>query len=281
MGREIKRVPLDFDWPLNKVWQGYLNPFAKARHECLECDGTGYNPETKQIADDWYDHDGFGNRWMYVYGTAPDGTPAKRPPWKIVGDCHRWDNKLEAGEVEALMEHGRLSDLTYPLWYRKDGDQWLVLDERDRDKGWVPCDPPTMPTPEQVNYWSQHSFGHDAINRWICIEARATRLGVWGQCEVCDGTGEHWSSPEAKEQYDTWEKIEPPAGEGWQVWETVSEGSPVSPVFDSPDALIAHLVTDGYSLEAASNFVNSSGWAPSMMAVDGVMYSDIEACGID
>ena len=26
MGRELKRVPLDFQWPENKVWDGYLNP---------------------------------------------------------------------------------------------------------------------------------------------------------------------------------------------------------------------------------------------------------------
>jgi hypothetical protein len=25
MGRELKRVPLDFDYPLNKVWYGYYN----------------------------------------------------------------------------------------------------------------------------------------------------------------------------------------------------------------------------------------------------------------
>lgn len=26
MGRELKRVPLDFDWPLGKVWRGYVRP---------------------------------------------------------------------------------------------------------------------------------------------------------------------------------------------------------------------------------------------------------------
>lgn len=26
MGRTMKRVPMDFDWPLKKVWEGYLNP---------------------------------------------------------------------------------------------------------------------------------------------------------------------------------------------------------------------------------------------------------------
>lgn len=30
---------------------------------------------------------------------------------------------------------------------------------------------------------------------------------------------------------------EPPAGEGWQMWENTSEGSPISPVFDTPEKL--------------------------------------------
>lgn len=33
MGREVKRVPLDFDYPLNKVWYGYLIRFC-----CDDCD---------------------------------------------------------------------------------------------------------------------------------------------------------------------------------------------------------------------------------------------------
>lgn len=27
MGRELKRVPLDFDWPINKIWPGYMVSF--------------------------------------------------------------------------------------------------------------------------------------------------------------------------------------------------------------------------------------------------------------
>lgn len=26
MGRQVRRVPLDFDWPLNKPWDGFVNP---------------------------------------------------------------------------------------------------------------------------------------------------------------------------------------------------------------------------------------------------------------
>ena len=46
MGRELKRVPVDFDWPLEKIWEGYLNPhFA----ECPECDGSGYSRAGKVL----------------------------------------------------------------------------------------------------------------------------------------------------------------------------------------------------------------------------------------
>lgn len=39
MGREIKRVALDFDWPLSKVWEGYVNPHYR---KCRGCDdGSG------------------------------------------------------------------------------------------------------------------------------------------------------------------------------------------------------------------------------------------------
>ena len=31
--------------------------------------------------------------------------------------------------------------------------------------------------------------------------------------------------------------VDPPNGDGYQLWETTSEGSPVSPVFESIDAL--------------------------------------------
>ena len=48
----------------------------------------------------------------------------------------------------------------------------------------------------------------------------------------------------------------------YQIYETVSEGTPVSPVFESLDAMIAWLVNEGYSQTAAERFAQS-GWAMS------------------
>jgi len=193
--RTLKRVSLDFQWPLGEAWKGYLNPYP-GPEKCSACDGTGYNPETNRIADTFYDFEDTGERWC---------------------------DHITQEEVQALVDDGRLRVFTH---------------YRDPEKGWVKKDPPYIPTADEVNNWNQRAFGHDAINRHILIEARAKRLGVWGKCEVCHGKGEiSIQDPEARKRYEEWESYEPPSGDGWQLWETTTEGSPSSPVFASAEEL--------------------------------------------
>ena len=33
MGREMKRIPINFDWPMKIIWKGYLNPYKPI--ECI------------------------------------------------------------------------------------------------------------------------------------------------------------------------------------------------------------------------------------------------------
>jgi len=47
MGREVKRVPLDFDAPINETWAGYCAPYER----CPECKGDGYNEAGKRLTD--------------------------------------------------------------------------------------------------------------------------------------------------------------------------------------------------------------------------------------
>lgn len=54
MSRVVKRVPVDFQWPLGSVWTGYLNPHYDNVHQCESCEGTGYSPEGKIYHDEWY-----------------------------------------------------------------------------------------------------------------------------------------------------------------------------------------------------------------------------------
>src|SRR3990167_6619201 len=50
----------------------------------------------------------------------------------------------------------------------------------------------------------------------------------------------------------------------FQIYETVSEGTPVSPVFETKVALIDWLVRQGHSTESATRFAKAE-WAPSMV----------------
>lgn len=262
--RKIMKVPLDFSWPLGKTWKGYVNPHPGPKR-CKLCDGTGHNAETKRIADTFYDHEGFGTRWRYDYGVDPYGRPASRPPWRIIGNSLAWKNKITQDEVEALVLKGRLMDFTHTWnpdggwkqkrWLTKGyycsckipvpqlspehktahcmacGEDMILLDEDDIRL--------QIPFAEEVNAMDNRGGmgSHDAINRWILIETRAKRLGVYGKCQKCKGSGETKLPRKKKKKYKKWKEYEPPTGEGWQLWETTSEGSPKSPVFATADGL--------------------------------------------
>ena len=63
--------------------------------------------------------------------------------------------------------------------------------------------------------------------------------------------------------------IEPHEGEGYQIWETVSEGSPVSPVFAKPEDLANWMVENDTSIMRDATYEDwiafiDIGWAPSM-----------------
>lgn len=46
-----------------------------------------------------------------------------------------------------------------------------------------------------------------------------------------------YGCPDYESVYKVQPNVEPPEGEGYQLWETTSEGSPVSPVFKTLDEL--------------------------------------------
>jgi hypothetical protein len=237
MGREIKRVALDFDWPIGLTWKGYLNPYSP--QECKPCGGSGVNPATKKISDDWYKH---------LRTDGKDG----------------WQHHLEQADVDVLVAANRLMDFTHT---------WIP------EGGWVRREDKYRPTVAEVNAWSRRGMGHDSINQWVCTEAKAKRLGVYGKCSICDGKGHYWCDEKYEKLSEEWARIEPPAGDGWQVWQTVSEGGPVTPVFPTAEALIRHLAEHGdswderrgdggWGMERAAAFVGF-GWAPSGAQING------------
>jgi hypothetical protein len=64
--------------------------------------------------------------------------------------------------------------------------------------------------------------------------------GIDINCPICNGSGLLWFSEEIQKRAEEWyekERYDPPEGEGYQLWETTTEGSPVSPVFATIEEL--------------------------------------------
>lgn len=304
MGREVKRVALDFEWPLNETWEGYINPHYTAT-KCTACGGSGYSDEYRALEDKWYGRAPFSpeetestlyNPYHPIVLQRAERNVKSSPGFYIrrtesIRDAiHReaqrlcdlfnsqWHCHLSQVDVDVLVEKGRLWDLTRVP--RTEEQKQAHVEYRKNGGGhWMPESNGYYPTAQEVNDWSiGNLMGHDSTNAWIVIKARCERDGVPYLCQECNGEGEFWPSPEAKKLYDEWEEEEPPAGEGWQMWETVSEGSPISPVFASPEELARWLADRDASaggMQGASYAqwlgMIRAGWAPSMVIdADGV-----------
>jgi len=230
MGREIKRVALDFDYPINKmIWKGYHNPYHGLK---CGCGGSGNSPEYERLKDEWYGY----NKPLY----------------------ENWGHNLTQNDVDILWKENRL---------------------RDFEK---------HPTAEQVNEWSRHGMGHGSLNGWLCIEARMKRenLGTT-ECGICHGSGELWPNKKYEKMAEEWARIEPPSGDGYQLWGTSNEGTPMSPVFSEPEGL-AHWLADNRASACGSDtatygqwltFIKGPGWAPSMVGLAGRLEPGVIAAG--
>lgn len=119
-----------------------------------------------------------------------------------------------------------------------------------------------------------------AAQEWIA-EFDQWRAGTHPQQdEDCKYFWEYDSPP--KEEYYRSRKWTVEEATHYQIYETVSEGKPVSPVFATLDELIEWCVTQGYSRHAAESFAKQ-GWVPSMV-MDmrrGIVAEGIESAGLD
>lgn len=274
MGRELKRVPLDFQWPTNEVWEGYLTPDRLIEPHCPDCK-KGYSPHAEHLFDLWYGHVPFdpastGSTPLRAdtpavrafaernianapdfYGTSEDDV--RREAQRLADLWNgSWSHHLAQEDVDALVEADRLWDFTR-TW--------------SPETRWQKIEPAVTPTAEQVNEWSLRSFGHDSINASVVIRARCEREGVADLCSRCEGHGSTEAYPGQRAEADAWERTEPPEGDGYQLWETTSEGSPTSPVFATLDELCEYAAK--HCTTFASNTASAEGWRS--MLTEGIV----------
>ena len=143
------------------------------------------------------------------------------------------------------------------------------------------CPNGCVPTADEVNAWShQNMYGG---LRWVCVEARAKRLGVFGKCDHCQGIGVIYKSEEHERLHTSWKKTPPPEGEAYQIWETITEGSPISPPFLDPWQLARWMtdndrtITKFVSAEQWYIFITEIGYATSGVVVSGKLVNGVEA----
>lgn len=295
MGREIKRVPLDFAAPKDRTWEGYTMPDDLSGEDCPDCGGGGYSPRAKYLHDLWYGYAPFRPEDNGSIPLTPE-TPAVRafaernvknaPEFYGTGEYAiwreaqrladlwngQWSHHLNQQDVDALLDSERgLPDLTH-TWTREDG--------------WQPKDPPVRPTVEEVNEWSIRDPFSGGSMQWTVMKARLAREGEPDMCARCEGHGSLETYPGQRADADAWERTEPPTGEGWQMWQTVSD-APLSPVFATAEELIEWMTTPAaewgasgpWSRENAEAFVRGPGWAPTFVSgvVPGLLVDGVTA----
>lgn len=104
-------------------------------------------------------------------------------------------------------------------------------------------------------------------------------------CPLCEGSGKALNGKECIQCYGEGKdkpNIEPIKGEGYQIWQDVSKGGPVSPVFENPEDLAEWMVkndnsiTKGTSYSGWLKFIKAEGSAPS-----GIMSNDGFKSGVE
>lgn len=299
MGREIKRVLLDFSHPLKQIWPGYLMPNSLGGLPCPDCKN-GCTPEAQNLHDLWYGYLPFdpastGSKpltagtpavWDFAernvnsapeyYGT--DRFAISREAWRLADMWNgQWNHHLSQNDVDALLAADRLWDLTKTC---RPGE------------GWQKIEPMPAVTAEQVNEWAIRGFGHDGINAHVVVKARCEREGITYLCPTCEGHGSVEAYPGQRAEAEAWERTDPPKGEGWQLWETTTEGSPMSPVFATAEDLAGWMSAPERDKHNWVPFVTAmafiqEGWAPSLIStpetgvVSGVEYVGFHSDGDD
>lgn len=216
MGRLCKRVPLDFSWPMKTLWIGYVNPYKSV--ECPYCKH-GYSEKAQKIREEVYrtDYDDeylpnpYRSGWRY------------NPKEKI--------HNLTQDEVDYIMS-------TYSEESRK-----LMMESTVK---------PKFPeadkfTPEIVSYIDLVTPLFQPNIDWLLIKYYSEKEGWDPCCPHCRGEGRLFLNDEIKRLHEEFTWVEPPTGEGYQMWEDTSEGSPITPVFRTAEELAEYCEREGVS----------------------------------
>lgn len=128
--------------------------------------------------------------------------------------------------------------------------------------------PPNWEHPRDVNgnlLPTHNRFYGDACDEWV------SNFRLWEQGEHPDqkrypNTPKYyweWDNPPPDKTYYLPEKWTADQATCYQIYETVTEGTPTSPIFQTEEEMVQWLLAQGHSERAARGFVKD-GWAPTL-----------------
>lgn len=216
MGRLCKRVPLDFSWPMKTLWIGYVNPYNSV--DCPYCEN-GYSAKAQAIREEVYPH--------------------------LKGDYCRVPNPYR--EDMCYNPHSKEHNMTQDeVDYFMSKQHKVEMDQVNRVMASQFPDAEKI-TPEIFSKLSLIIFDLTyALDRWM-IEYHSEKEGWDSSCPHCHGEGRLFLNDEIKRLHEEFTWVEPPTGEGYQMWEDTSEGSPITPVFRTAEELAEYCEREGVS----------------------------------
>lgn len=256
MSREVRRVPLDFDWPLDKVWGGYRLPDNLKPKPCPDCE-SGWT-----AAAEW-----LRTLCRRIQGLGDDIRDQRngKPPHPYLAEDP--DPHTTRGEIDMVAK--RWAKL--PTLIRPSADILPLL------AGLTGCPEDRFHDPMVGDY------SYNILAK--VVAAAGLDPDTWGLCATCGGEAAIEAYEGQAAETAAWEQTEPPTGDGWQLWETVTEGSPVSPVFPTADDLATWMSdpdrgTDWVPPDVAARFI-AEGWAPTGVSGPGIhgVISGVEFVG--
>jgi len=112
MGRELKRVPLDFSWPQGKIWYGYSASLCKDGDYGFTCEECKEFAKLKNIPMTTYDCPNFDKylgppdgEGFQLWETTSEGSP-NSPVFKTLDELCEWcaENATTFGRNKATKE---------------------------------------------------------------------------------------------------------------------------------------------------------------------------------
>lgn len=192
----------DFKWQLDAMNEcvNFYFEVARASCECQTCGGSGTHVDAQWIAESFYSHSSpftiqtahqvQVKALLSSFGGTSYESPHGRNTYPSEAILSKYGPEFRAF-CDEMREHGCWND-------RITTDEFEALKAADRHNG--------HKSAREVND-AQHVRGlgsHDAINRWILIEARCKRLGVPQACPACEGRGSLWTAPKAHVRLILW-----------------------------------------------------------------------------